>query len=184
VGIKSILAVAFLVLGSATPSGAAGVVYSFTSDASMTFILDTGPEQVSGTFTVDTSGATPVLLSASLTLSSSFFNREDGTYIGDPSYISNNELFLNRVVNGAFDHRSLLIHFDNPFGALSLAIQSATWIDPFITPPEFLPAGLFTGSAQIAETPLPATWTMMILGFAGIGFMAYRRKPKPAWMAA
>jgi hypothetical protein len=28
------------------------------------------------------------------------------------------------------------------------------------------------------------TWAMMLLGFAGIGFMAYRRKSKPALMAA
>jgi PEP-CTERM motif len=24
--------------------------------------------------------------------------------------------------------------------------------------------------------PEPATWAMMVLGFAGVGFMAYRRK--------
>lgn len=32
--------------------------------------------------------------------------------------------------------------------------------------------------------PEPSTWAMMILGFCGIGFMAYRRKTKPASMAA
>jgi len=32
--------------------------------------------------------------------------------------------------------------------------------------------------------PEPSTWAMMILGFAGIGFMAYRRSSKPALMAA
>jgi len=32
--------------------------------------------------------------------------------------------------------------------------------------------------------PEPATWAMMILGFAGVGFMAYRRKSKQALMAA
>jgi PEP-CTERM motif len=31
--------------------------------------------------------------------------------------------------------------------------------------------------------PEPSTWVMMILGFAGVGFMAYRRKSKPALMA-
>jgi hypothetical protein len=31
--------------------------------------------------------------------------------------------------------------------------------------------------------PEPSTWAMMILGFAGIGFMAYRRKSKPALVA-
>jgi len=29
---------------------------------------------------------------------------------------------------------------------------------------------------QIAAVPEPSTWAMMILGFAGLGFMAYRRK--------
>jgi hypothetical protein len=32
--------------------------------------------------------------------------------------------------------------------------------------------------------PEPSTWAMMILGFAGVGFMAYRRKSKPAMTAA
>lgn len=32
--------------------------------------------------------------------------------------------------------------------------------------------------------PEPTTWAMMLLGFAGIGFIAYRRKSKPALMAA
>ncbi len=33
-------------------------------------------------------------------------------------------------------------------------------------------AGVFT----VAAVPEPSTWAMMILGFCGIGFMAYRRK--------
>lgn len=33
---------------------------------------------------------------------------------------------------------------------------------------------------NVAAVPEPATWGMMMLGFAGIGFMAYRRKSKPA----
>jgi hypothetical protein len=32
--------------------------------------------------------------------------------------------------------------------------------------------------------PEPSTWAMMLLGFAGVGFMAYRRKAKPALMFA
>jgi hypothetical protein len=39
-------------------------------------------------------------------------------------------------------------------------------------------------STQITSVPEPSTWAMMILGFAGMGFMAYRRKSKPALMAA
>jgi hypothetical protein len=32
--------------------------------------------------------------------------------------------------------------------------------------------------------PEPSTWAMLLLGFAGVGFMAYRRKTKAALMAA
>jgi hypothetical protein len=32
------------------------------------------------------------------------------------------------------------------------------------------------GVAEIAAVPEPSTWAMMILGFCGVGFMAYRRK--------
>jgi hypothetical protein len=35
-----------------------------------------------------------------------------------------------------------------------------------------------------AAVPEPSTWAMMILGFAGLGFMAYRRTSKPALVAA
>jgi len=35
-----------------------------------------------------------------------------------------------------------------------------------------------------SAVPEPSTWAMMILGFAGIGIIAYRRKSKPALMAA
>ena len=33
-------------------------------------------------------------------------------------------------------------------------------------------------TASVGAVPEPATWAMMVLGFAGIGFLAYRRKPK------
>jgi hypothetical protein len=37
---------------------------------------------------------------------------------------------------------------------------------------------------DVGAVPEPSTWAMMILGFAGIGFMVHRRKSKPALMAA
>jgi hypothetical protein len=36
----------------------------------------------------------------------------------------------------------------------------------------------------VTAVPEPSTWAMMLLGFAGIGFIAYRRKSKPALTAA
>lgn len=43
-----------------------------------------------------------------------------------------------------------------------------------------------TGSltANVTAVPEPATWAMMILGFAGVGFVAYRRKSRPAFRLA
>jgi hypothetical protein len=35
-----------------------------------------------------------------------------------------------------------------------------------------------------AAVPEPSTWAMMILGFAGMGFLAYRRKSRPAFRLA
>jgi hypothetical protein len=34
---------------------------------------------------------------------------------------------------------------------------------------------------EVGAVPEPSTWAMMLLGFAGVGFMAYRRKSKPAF---
>jgi len=59
------------------------------------------------------------------------------------------------------------------FGPLG-EFGSGTGID---NPGTWSPAG-------ISAVPEPSTWAMMLLGFAGIGFMAYRRKSKPALMAA
>jgi hypothetical protein len=40
------------------------------------------------------------------------------------------------------------------------------------------------GIGNVDAVPEPSTWAMMILGFAGVSFMAYRRKSKPTLMAA
>ena len=41
-----------------------------------------------------------------------------------------------------------------------------------------------SGTFHIANVPEPSTWAMMVLGFAGMGFIAYRRKSKSALLAA
>jgi len=45
------------------------------------------------------------------------------------------------------------------------------------------PSGEIRGFLAPA-VPEPSTWAMLLLGFTGIGFMAYHRKSKPALMAA
>jgi hypothetical protein len=39
-------------------------------------------------------------------------------------------------------------------------------------------AGASSGDLSVTATPEPSSWAMMILGFVGIGFVAYRRKAK------
>jgi hypothetical protein len=39
-------------------------------------------------------------------------------------------------------------------------------------------------NVNVSAVPEPSTWAMMILGFAGVGFMAYRRKSKLAFRLA
>jgi PEP-CTERM motif len=38
------------------------------------------------------------------------------------------------------------------------------------------PVRFFANGGTIASVPEPSTWAMMILGFAGVGFLAYRRR--------
>jgi len=48
----------------------------------------------------------------------------------------------------------------------------------------FSPGELITEGSITVAVPEPSTWAMMILGFAGVGFMAYRRKSKPSFRFA
>jgi PEP-CTERM motif len=76
-----------------------------------------------------------------------------------------------------------------PVGATDLQ----AWTRDEMLDPDWLRIGtdiVGTGTFNMAfslegvnAVPEPAAWTMMILGFAGVGFMAYRRKSKPALMA-
>ncbi|QND70009.1 PEP-CTERM sorting domain-containing protein [Tardiphaga robiniae] len=63
-----------------------------------------------------------------------------------------------------------------------LGIDESLGLDPnnataFVTQVTFTGDGAFTGTmTAIAAVPEPSTWAMMILGFGGVGFMAYRRR--------
>jgi len=44
--------------------------------------------------------------------------------------------------------------------------------------------GILLDAVEVAPVPEPATWAMMIVGFAGIGFVAYRRKNRATFRIA
>jgi hypothetical protein len=67
----------------------------------------------------------------------------------------------------------------------SLALNPNNSTD-FVTQLTFTGSGEFTGTMTpiTTDVPEPSTWEMMLLGFAGLGFIAFRRKSKPALLAA
>jgi PEP-CTERM motif len=76
----------------------------------------------------------------------------------------------------------------NTLGGPGSDIQSGN-IDPVISFENLSDAGLYDlvfspGTGNISAVPEPSTWAMMILGFAGVGFVAYRQKAKPTLLAA
>ena len=63
--------------------------------------------------------------------------------------------------------------FGSPFDQITFTVpQGQSWVVEDVI-------------SAVAAVPEPSTWAMMILGFVGVGFMAYRRKPnRPALRVA
>jgi hypothetical protein len=72
----------------------------------------------------------------------------------------------------------------NYFDLFGAQIFGNTNTAPSFAPGTFLFANVLNGplvdtlTISAAAAPEPATWAMMLLGFAGIGFVAFRRKQK------
>jgi hypothetical protein len=95
-------------------------------------------------------------LTTTLTLASAVF-----------SSVPNNIGGLDLTVSGS--GTATLTGFDPTPGSFRLTSQGATGGGNFT----------FSATTVVAGVPEPSTWAMMILGFVGLGFMAYRRKDKP-----
>jgi PEP-CTERM motif-containing protein len=68
------------------------------------------------------------------------------------------------------------ILFDTGSFAYNLySIGPSYYLSTFNPDNSFFIPGDF-GTLQVAAVPEPATWAMMIVGFAGIGYLAYRRR--------
>jgi len=103
--------------------------------------------------------------------------------------------FLNAQsrTGGAFNGPEFTVLSGNPFGAIDSVVVSGG---------QTVSASIVGGILEVnwqgqtfaadntvvinfaSPVPEPSTWAMMILGFAGVGFMAYRRKSRPALAAA
>jgi PEP-CTERM motif len=122
-----------------------------------------------------------------------FFSVADGTA---PVFASGQfvDLLVSRDASGVFSaytKGNLALSFSDPNGLAQFTGPNGIiyfFMDDFGNYPNDPEAGSgFINFIQVTSTgavPEPSTWAMLLLGFAGIGFMAYRRKSKPASMAA
>jgi PEP-CTERM motif len=102
------------------------------------------------------------------------FNFTDTSVASD--YVYQSPSFYNLTIN---DGGNLLnLGFDLDGGALATTgFGNSTVETEFSGAPIFVVSGTITEGPGIAPAvPEPSTWAMMILGFCGVGFMAYRRK--------
>jgi hypothetical protein len=105
--------------------------------------------------------------------------RTDADYInicGSSSNICSTGISAYENTEGASSHGT----------PLSVALLGTYKYDPGIdlTGATYLSGDGVVDTRISGGVPEPSTWAMLLLGFAGVGFMAYRRKSKPALMAA
>ena len=89
--------------------------------------------------------------------------------------------------NCPFCHHPVVPHQLNfllPVGQFELNITSSSEGHSNSGSTVLIGYGIFASSDTVAAVPEPSTWAMMILGFAGIGFMAYRRRNQSAALTA
>jgi len=70
--------------------------------------------------------------------------------------------------------------------ALTVSLLGTYNYDPSIqlTGASYVSGGGVVDQRIAGGVPEPSTWAMLLLGFAGVGFIAYRRRSRPALMAA
>jgi hypothetical protein len=110
----------------------------------------------------------------------------------DTSFLLNGNAVLTPtgggVTNLQIDIGSSVFDLTNSFTFVTIQLGKPISITDLITSPAFLITGgngytyqapneFGTGTVSFtAAVPEPSTWAMMILGFCGLGFMAYRQK--------
>lgn len=84
-----------------------------------------------------------------------------------------------------WDGVTLYTETDNSHGYLSYSFDVVgTGSDDLLFAAYNNPAYTYLDNVSVSAVPEASTWTLMIVGIAGVGFMAYRRKSRPALNAA
>lgn len=166
-----------VIIGSTQPSRASFITYEYTPGASLSF-NDGTVVDLSGTFTVST-----LNLSLSGTAQTAT-GSEAGTYL--PNENNGNGALIYLSTGAQLDiFFSANVAGPDKFQGQAQTINGGEIFD-HSNPGAFIIAVSETGGATVIATAVPeaSTWTMMILGFFGLGFMAYRHKNQTAFNAA
>ena len=156
----------------------------YTVDAVVTATPDAGNFDITGITGTGTTAGSAFNITGLVSDPSNHTPPNTGTAAGG-AWVYNDVIFTGPL---RFDYNGVVFSADNGF-LYNLYTQN-------VNNPSF--DGLLstdsnsdgTGTAHLgtgtitAAVPEPSTWAMIILGFAGIGFMAYRRNSKPALATA
>jgi hypothetical protein len=189
-------------------AGLAGLV-GVSPAAATTYNINDGTASLGVTGTITTDGTIGVLSAANIADWNLLLNNGSSTAdLTGPLSGNNSSIFVSIGNDLSASATGLFFDFGDtsapgifslrlPNGSASLA--SISFLNQFVEPasPEIVlfispsPSNLIgeQGLVQIGDVvtspvPEPSTWAMLLLGFAGIGFMAYRRKSKSALVAA
>ena len=191
--VLSILSMHLIALGTAMPvaPAAQASVVTFDVRGQATYAGDNSTQSFSGTLGVDiTTGSV-----TALDIKIPFFPEFTTAGIPLGPILWEQFFFPDYVVGSGYSTIVLNPIFGNTFYWAGIDLQFTT-----TTPGSLVgfSGGIIDGGSAdttsgfgytnfngtISATPLPPTWTMMLIGLAGFGLAAYRRKSKPALIAA
>jgi PEP-CTERM motif len=172
-----------------TPSPTGGVTTSTT-------LVGSGLTYTNSTFDVTTSGGFVAIGSApgtpnnvnnlgSFTLTNAPFVYDGNHFdllvsFSAPAGTSPGSVVIDDLITGSVSDQvgGIFIDFDNTPQKFSYNGGTFTFAVNDVS----LTAGnsiAFSGQIVVTAVPEPSTWAMMILGFMGVGFLAYRRNARP-----
>jgi len=174
--------------GDVQAGGGANLLYFFTVNGPAPVnVTASGSISISGSNTSkDSNGNTVASSYSAATLG--IGDNTDGQFYSNDSKGGFAETFLATPGEEYFVNMIVSVGASSQGYDAEPAIAKAL-VDPIITLDTTSPGYSIDYSAGITQgiagaVPEPSTWAMLLLGFAGLGFMAYRRKSKPALMAA
>jgi hypothetical protein len=167
VKVSAALVAAFLSFGYGTSRAQADIVWTVDG----TFI---GGGTVTGTFTLNTYGFLENNYSLTTTAAGAF---PGFTYTASDSFYSNGVFYVDfqpgyeQDLHLTFASSLLVPNLNNVLGGYECIGSFSCYVTAGPGgPTRYIGEGSFASAV-----PEPATWAMMVLGFLGVGFLAYRR---------